>query len=79
MSICTKCGLVINSEETLSHICEESKIPVIGRRQEIINKLNDLDLKIIRPLLEGETSRVEEIKAQKTVLRNELNSLIKEG
>ena len=45
------------------------------RKQEIIVALNELDRKVIRPLLDGETERVEEIKAQKITLREELASL----
>jgi len=46
-----------------------------NRKQEIINELNELDKKVIRPLLDGEIIRVNEIKAQKVVLREELNLL----
>jgi hypothetical protein len=45
------------------------------RKQEIITELNELDKKVIRPLLDGETERVDEIKAQKVTLRTELQSL----
>ena len=45
------------------------------RKQEIINELNELDRKVIRPLLDGETVKVDEIKAQKVTLRTELNNL----
>jgi hypothetical protein len=45
------------------------------RKQEIINQLNELDKKVIRPLLDNETERIEEIKAQKIILREELNNL----
>ena len=45
------------------------------RKQEIINELNELDRKVIRPLLDGETEKVEEIKNQKLILREELKNL----
>jgi hypothetical protein len=45
------------------------------RRQEIIVELSELDKKVIRPLLDGETERVEAIKTQKIALREELNQL----
>ena len=45
------------------------------RKQEILNELNDLDKKVIRPLLDGETERVDAIKAQKVTLRAELATL----
>jgi len=45
------------------------------RKQEIIVELNELDRKVIRPLLDGETERVDAIKAEKITLRNELQSL----
>jgi len=49
------------------------------RKLEIIIELNELDLKAIRPLLDGEVERIEEIKNQKNILREEYNSLIKES
>lgn len=45
------------------------------RKQDIIAELNELDKKVIRPLLDGETERVNSIKAQKVSLRAELESL----
>ena len=45
------------------------------RRQEIITELNELDKKAMRPLLDGETDRVDTIKAQKVTLRTELGTL----
>ena len=45
------------------------------RKQEIITELNELDKKAIRPLLDGETDRIDAIKAQKITLREELNQL----
>lgn len=45
------------------------------RKQEILVELNELDKKAMRPLLDGETERVDAIKAQKITLRNELQSL----
>ena len=45
------------------------------RKQEIIVELGELDKKAIRPLLDGETERVDAIKAQKIALREELSSL----
>lgn len=45
------------------------------RKQEILMELNVLDKKVIRPLLDGETDRVDAIKAQKVTLREELGSL----
>ena len=45
------------------------------RKQEIIVELNELDRKVIRPLLDGETERIDAIKTQKIALREELQSL----
>jgi hypothetical protein len=45
------------------------------RKQEIISELNELDKKVIRPLLDGETDRVDAIKAEKVALRAELATL----
>jgi len=45
------------------------------RRQEIISQLDELDRRVIRPLLDNETERIEEIKSQKIILREELNNL----
>lgn len=47
----------------------------LQRKQEIVNELNELDRKVIRPLLDGETDRVDTIKAQKLALREELRVL----
>jgi hypothetical protein len=44
-------------------------------RQEIVNQLNLLDQKAIRPLLDGETERVTAIKAEKEALRERLKTL----
>jgi hypothetical protein len=46
-----------------------------NRKQEIITELNELDKKVIRPLLDGETERIDAIKAQKVTLREELATL----
>lgn len=46
------------------------------RIEEIKLELNELDLKVIRPLLDNETERINEIKAQKVVLREELSTLL---
>jgi|SRR3972149_2663288 len=45
------------------------------RKQEILTELNQLDLKIIRPLSEGETVKVQELVNQKIALREELATL----
>jgi hypothetical protein len=54
-------------EDILAHI--------ENRRQEIITELNELDRKVIRPLLDSETEKVDAIKAQKILLREELETL----
>ena len=46
------------------------------RKQEIIVELNELDRKVIRPLLDSETERIEAIKAEKITLRAELATLL---
>ena len=46
-----------------------------NRKQEILAELNNLDKKVIRPLLDGETDRVDVIKSQKIALREELGTL----
>lgn len=46
-----------------------------GRKQEILRTLEQLDLKSVRPLREGEAVRVAELEAQAEVLRQELRTL----
>lgn len=45
------------------------------RKQEIITELNVLDKKAMRPLLDGETEKIDEIKSKKIALRAELADL----
>lgn len=45
------------------------------RKQEIIAELDVLDKKAMRPLLDGETEKIDEIKSKKTALRAELADL----
>lgn len=45
------------------------------RKQEIITELNELDKKVIRPLLDNEIGRIDAIKEQKITLRKELQTL----
>lgn len=49
--------------------------PKLTRRFQIESQLAALDLKAIRPLLDGDTDRVNAIKSQKEALRSELNAL----
>ena len=46
------------------------------RKQEILTQLSQLDLKAIRPLMEKEDLRVQELISQKQVLRIELQNLV---
>lgn len=54
------------------HNAPEEQYP--PRVQEILDELDLLDKKAIRPLLEGDTERLEEIKAQKAALKTELDA-----
>lgn len=45
------------------------------RKQEIITELNQLDLKAIRPLIDKDDVRIQEIKGKKDLLRVELLNL----
>lgn len=45
------------------------------RKQEIIAELDMLDKKAMRPLLDGETEKIDEIKSKKIALRAELADL----
>jgi len=45
------------------------------RKQEIIAELDVLDKKAMRPLLDGETEKIDEIKSKKIALRAELADL----
>lgn len=56
---------------TLNNLPEEQYPP---RVQEILDELDRLDQKAIRPLLEGDTVYLEEIKAQKAALKAELDT-----
>lgn len=44
-------------------------------RRDIMVQLNALDLKAIRPLMEGDTVRIADLNAQKAVLRAQLNAI----
>lgn len=55
-------------------VIDENKVKE-NRKKEILEQLNQIDLKTIRPLREGEADRVEALKAQALVLRLELQSL----
>lgn len=56
---------------TLSNAPEEQYGP---RVQEILDELDRLDLKAIRPLLDGDTAYLETIKTQKATLKAELDT-----
>lgn len=59
----------IRQQEAQAQIQKEARI------QEIKNELNILDIKAVRPILDNETVKIEEIKNQKLILRTELQSL----
>lgn len=59
MAICTACGKALGTEE--AHTCND-----------IQRQLRELDIKAIRPIIDGETDKVNEIKAQKDALRTQL-------
>jgi len=67
---CASCIIIEERDKINNQKFELDKV-----KQEIINKLNELDKKVIRALLDNETERIEEIKLQKIELRNELNNL----
>lgn len=56
---------------TLSNALENEFPP---RVQEILDALDRLDLSAIRPLLDGDTAYLEQIKAQKAALKAELDT-----
>ncbi len=64
-----KADYTIEIEDITEKLAKETRI------KEIKSLLLDLDLKAIRPLLENESVRIEEIKAEKLTLRNELATL----
>jgi hypothetical protein len=71
-------GYILVTECEQCRILRETQSIVYAkqnRKQEIINELDSLDKKAIRPLLDNELARVEEIKLQKNILRQELQSL----
>jgi len=45
------------------------------KKQDILTKLNQLDLQAIRPLMENENVRIKELVSQKQKLRTEFSSL----
>lgn len=45
------------------------------RKIQIFGELSDLDMKMLRPLAENETDRLQEIISKKEILRQELRSL----
>lgn len=47
----------------------------LDREREIKIQLRELDIKLIRPLSEGDNTRVSQILAEKQILRDELNAL----
>ena len=46
------------------------------RKQEILSEFNQLDLKAIRPLIDKDDVKIQEIKSKKDILRVELKELI---
>lgn len=56
---------------TLSNALE-NEFP--DRVQEILDELDRLDLKAIRPILEGDNAYLETIKSQKAILKAELDT-----
>lgn len=56
---------------SLNNATEEQYPP---RVEEILRELDLLDLKAIRPMLENDTARIEEIKTQKATLKAELDT-----
>mgnify|MGYP001561660784 CR=1 FL=1 len=46
------------------------------RKQEILTELNQLDLKAIRPLIDKDDVKIQEIKSKKGLLRTELQNII---
>lgn len=56
---------------TLQNAPEEQYPP---RVQEILDELDRLDIKAIRPMLEGDTAYLEQIKIEKAVLKAELGT-----
>ncbi len=62
--------------ENLRQILAQEQLIKDTRIQEIKTELNNLDLKAIRPLLDNETYKVEEIKSKKLLLREELQTLL---
>jgi len=70
-------GCVIGRNRIICQECiDNNKRQVVERtRQEIISQLTQLDLKAIRPLMDGNLSVVSKINKQKQILRDKLNSL----
>jgi len=71
MGICTKCGVAVNQ----THTCLPGNIPVDDKRQYIIDQLDLLDKKLMRPLAEDEPEKVKEIVEQKLKLREQLKEI----
>mgnify|MGYP001569459126 CR=1 FL=1 len=46
------------------------------RKQEILSELNQWDLKAIRPLIDKDDIKIQEIKTKKDLLRTELQNII---
>ncbi len=63
-------------EIEIQKVKNEAEAKIEKRKQAIIIELNNLDLKAIRPLLDGEVEKIEEIKEKKIKLRTELVLLI---
>ena len=71
MGICTKCGVAVNQ----THTCLPGNIPDKPERQAIIDQLDLLDKKLMRPLTEDEPEKVKEIVEQKLKLREQLKEI----
>lgn len=66
----TRCSVCEDIQQAQNIVHDKER-----RKQEIVQELNTLDLKAIRPILDNETERISEIQAAKVVLRAELASL----
>ncbi len=69
-------GLTVECDNCKSKREAQNIVNAVQRRkQEIIQELNQLDLKLIRPLSEKEDTKVQDIIKQKNILRTELQTL----
>ena len=67
-------GIIIGRNRVMCQECidNNAKAEVERKKQEVVAQLNQLDMKLIRPLSEGDIKRIQEILSQKDELRKSL-------